>query len=252
MSHWTLILCEGAHDQAVIAAIARVHGGWSTIKEAPRGVPQDVVKAHPKRKEPQLGDSESRREYQREPDYLTKNGHYLVIRSLGGKDEVLGELAMVLLGQVNPAAVGVFVDANDKGVKARLDSFRSCYAKLFAHANEVVAGTVKGGEGPRLGMWVAPDNSRNGRLEDLVMETLDRTRPKQAAAGKEFIDAMASIEPGKWSEHRSKAILGAIHQTVSPGASLAVCLQKSTAWLDGLTPEEPLKRLVQFLDELTA
>lgn len=250
MSHWTLILCEGAHDQAVIAAIAYRLMGWSPVDGVPRTLPDDLKKTYP---QPKPTQSEGW-QYQGSPAYLTKSNRYLVVRSLGGKKEVFGELAIALLGQINPNAVGVFVDANDKGVKACVDSFGSWFANAnrFVHANEVDAGTSREGGGPRLGLWVAPDNSRNGRLEDLVMETVDRTLPRQAVAGKEFIGAMTSIEPEKCSEHRSKAILGAIHQTVSPGASLAVCLQKSTAWLDGLKPEGPLERLVRFLDELTA
>jgi hypothetical protein len=248
MTRWTLILCEGAHDQAALAAVARVFNGWVRFGDAPRALPEDLKKTFPQPKQSRSGGWE----YERAPDYLTKNGHYLVVRNLRGKDQLLGEAAEDLLGQLSPNALGVFVDANEKGISARVKSFRRCFDSKYPYASKVEAGTVSA-EIPRLGLWVAPDNKNCGRLDDLLVEVVSQTRPELAAAGKSFIEALAAIEAGKWQDHRNKAMLGAIHQTVRPGASLAVCLQESSGWLEpSSSPVEPLEQLVRFLETLTA
>lgn len=247
MTWLAIILCEGAHDQKAISAFAQVCDGWTLKEGVPRSLPQDLEATFPT---PTRASSGAWRfEYQ--PDYLFKGDRYLVVRNLGGVDNLLGQLAIDCLEPLRPNAIGVVVDANEVGVAGRVGSFRDVYSGLHPHAKYMEPGSVSGGN-PPLGLWVAPDNHRDGRLDDLLIDAASRKRRGLVERGRRFVGSVAKVEPGKWTSYRNKAVLGAINQVVQPGASLAVSLRDSSCWFDeGLAQVTPFKELLQFLKDLT-
>lgn len=248
MTSWTLILCEGAHDQAAISALARVFLGWSRWEGPQSNLPEPLLKTVP---EPKRSSRSGRLMQDRWPEYLCKGQHYLVVRALGSDQQVLGASATDFLGQLKPDAVGVFVDANEHGVGARLTSFRETYKKLYPHACGLEAGDVIA-DHPRLGLWVFPNNADAGSIDRLLIEAARQTRPELFAAGEVFINTLQKIQPGDWAKQWEKALLGAIYQTVRPGASLAVALEKSDAWFaESLRGSPSFHSLLTFLGELS-
>ena len=242
MTPWTIILCEGDHDRSAIASLACVCAKWKRQTGVPNSLPEDLRRYHPMPKPTTSGEwrTEAR------PDYLVRDDQYMVIRSLGGIRNVLGQAAVDFLEQASPSAVGVVVDANDVGVAPRVDAFRRWYRR------NVEPGTVSPGT-PRIGLWVAPDNCGSGRLEDLLLAAATRTRKRLVQTGQRFAASLEKLHPGEWTNYRSKAVLGAIHQIEKPGASLAIGLQTSKCWFDqSLATVPPFDRLLQFLDALTA
>ncbi len=249
MKSWTLILCEGAHEQKAIASFAHVCVGWQKRKvRGPNELPAELRQTFPElRKMPSGG-----YELATPPDYLTKDDRYLVIRGLGSVDKVLGRPATLFLDQIKPDAVGCVVDANDLGVDLRVQKFKSVYSSLYEHATDVKPGRASGKD-PRLGIWVSPNNKDHGRLDDLLLAAAERSKKKLVDKGRGFVSSLEKIAPDEWTKHREKAILGAINQVVSPGASLAVCLRKSKCWFEkGLEKSQPFDALLSFLNELTA
>lgn len=247
MTSWTLVVCEGIHDQKAIAALLRMCGGWREPDKVPSKLPVPLRETYPQPGTFGKGNQPT-------PDYLLKSGRYFVIRAMGSKDSVLGKTAMDYLGQFEPNAVGAIVDANDAGVADREKKFRDVYSQLYAHAADVKAGGVVPGspDGPALGLWVAPDNRKPGRMDDALLQAAKRAEPELVDEGKRFVDRVDNNEPGVWSGHRTKALLGVVYQTVNPGASLAVSLRDSSCWFDeGLSKIEPFKTLLGFLDKLT-
>ena len=246
MTPWAIVLCEGAQDQKAIAAFTRTCGGWVAKDGVPNSLPKDLSASFPTVKRTASGAPYA----EHPPDYLVKGDHCLVVRALGGVSKLLGQFALDYLGGLRPDAVGVVVDADKTGVVARLQTFRTVYERLYSHAGAVNAGSVSG-TNPRLGLWVAPDNQAEERLDDLLIKAARCTRKRLVERGQRFATSLASVEPGKWTYHRNKAVLGAIHQVVSPGASLAVGLQKSGGWFDqSLSSVKPFKQMLQFIEAL--
>ncbi len=157
-----------------------------------------------------------------------------------------------MVEQFKPDAVGVVVDADDKGVESRVQSFRDRFKQLYPHAAKVDAGGVVDGQ-PRLGLWVAPNNRSNGRMDALVLKAAARANGKLITCGKRFATSLARLDSGKWVQKRDKAILGAVGQTVRPGASLAVVLNASGSWFSPDLKELPaFRKLLEFIEALAA
>jgi len=251
MTDWTIILCEGAHDQAALVSLAAVCGEWELMKEIPRSLPKGLEPTIVVPKQDKWGGWV----FQRQPAYLSRRNRVLVVRSLGSDNKVLGEAAIDFLGQIRPGAVGVVVDANDSGVDRRQESFRKRYKALYHHADDVRAGEVSGNK-PRLGLWVAPNNKTNGKMDDILLKAAKRNHKELTGRGKRFITSLETIESGKWfpsRNNRNKAILGAVNQAVRPGASLAAALHGSNCWFDaGLAAVAPFKQLAAFVETLTS
>lgn len=159
MKTWTLLLCEGAHDQAALLGWLCA-SGWSRYKGAPSDLPEAIQKGYPKS---QTICGKVRTE--KAPDYVHRQDAWIEIRSLGGVTRVLGDAARIYLDVVKDDVhgVGFFVDADDQGFAIRQQAFRDAFRAMFAHADLVQSGGAAEGP-PRLGLWVAPDNRRPGTL----------------------------------------------------------------------------------------
>ena len=81
---------------------------------------------------------------------------------------------------------------------------RGCHTRKPAHP--VADGLV--GDKPRLGFWVAPDNQSDGEMDDALVMAATRSREELVKAGETFIASAEEEAPGKWTEKRSKALLG--------------------------------------------
>ena len=252
MSTWTMILCEGAHDRATIASLALKYAGWTNLSSVPKLLPSEISAVYPK---PNTDAKTGAVIYQRLPRYLKRNDNVLEVRPLGGVAEVLGKTAARLLKQCQPDAVGVVVDANDKGVASRVEAFRNRFGELmpYKNARDAEAGRVVEAGGHKIGIWVAPDNEHNGTMDELLVKAATQSQGNLMSRVDQFASSMAEIAGNDWDKKRDKAILGTVHQGVLAGASLASGLDKSHCWFDQ-TPIEvsPFKELLAFIEDLTA
>ena len=243
MKH-SVLACEGRHDQAALTWLARICAGWEVARDVPEHI-RSVIDPEP------AGGARTgpERDWQR-PNYLAKAGHLLVVRRFGGKEGVLSQRTADYLSRPEALALGVVVDANDKGVDKRVESFRTTYGAAFPHAKDAEVGTVWG-EKPRLGFWVAPDNESLGEMDDVLVIAARREREGLVQAGEAFIRSAEEEAPGKWVQKRNKALLGVVYQVEAPGASLASGLDKGKCWLDeDITQIEPFGKLVKFIDAI--
>lgn len=241
MTH-SVLACEGAHDQAALTWLARICLGWEPAI--------DILTDIRGQFEPRSTGALSPRAVHgdRSPAYLAKAGHLLIIKEFGGKEGLLARNTARWLADRKATAVGVVVDANNVGVVVRVESFRTTYGRSFPHARDVKVGTVWGDK-PRLGFWVAPDNESEGELDDALVTAAKRSREALVKAGETFIGLAEKEAPGKWTEKRSKALLGSVYQVEAPGASLASALAAGKCWFDvSITEIEPFGKLVKFID----
>ena len=91
-------------------------------------------------------------------------------------------------------------------------------------------------------------------MEALLITAAGRKHKRFVARAQRFITtSVKQMEPGKWTAHRDKAVLGVIHQVVRPGASLGSALQPNQCWFDeDLSKLQPFKALLGFIEELAS
>lgn len=246
MTSYTLILCEGAHDQAAVASLASKCSGWTEQEGIPAALPQKLHSLFPKPTENRFGAYN----FERPPTYLEKHDNWLEIRERGGFDRLISETTLKFIDRAAPDAIGCVVDADDKGVAMRLLACQEWLGERYKDAKKLEAGSVSAGK-PRLGIWVAPDNESDGNIEGILLDAARMHNKGLVRTGKRFVTSLEKIEPGKWSTSREKAVLGAINQIVRPGASLAACLHSSKCWFDpSLATQAPFAKLCEFVERL--
>lgn len=252
MTSLSLILCEGAHDREFLSGLATVCGDWQVFDGSRDELPEAFNAAYPG---PKL-DSGGWPEFIPSPRYLRKEDRWLELRDLRGIDQVLGKTGVRLVEARlrDPLdGLGVVVDADDSRIESRVDSFRDRYKKVLASAHDAVAGKVVDGS-PRVGLWVAPDNSGAGSLLDTLVAAGKRTRPKLIIEAEKFVQAAAQHGEMRPSVSNAKPMLGSAVQVDRPGASLASALMAlSEKWFTpDLAKVEPFSGLLEFVDKLTA
>ena len=252
MTSLSLILCEGAQDQAMLLGLATICGDWPLLKADPEDLPQPFNDRYPRPNPDPFGWSQ----FEPRPRYLRKDDRCLEVRPLGSDTQVLGTLGvqLVTLHLSDPLiGFGVVVDADEKNVEARVASFRDLYGEVLPIAHQVDAGNVVGSS-PRVGLWVAPNNEDAGSLLDTLITAGKRTRPKLILEAEKFVQAAAQHGEMRPTESSAKPMLGSAVQVDRPGASLATALMAlPNSWFTpDLAKVEPFAGLLEFIDTLTA
>lgn len=146
--------------------------------------------------------------------YNLKNQPAFEILVAGGIDRVPSAFRSAVLGSYS--VVGAMVDADGPGQGMTLTQrWRSWQAQLGALAyrppETLPAGglVLKPGDRPTVGLWIMPDNQRDGALEDWLMDLVpagDPLMPAARAAVSQVGSAVA--EPHRYADKdRSKAEL---------------------------------------------
>jgi len=244
-----VILCEGAHDQATIVGLCETCAGWNRRKGKPDALPQQLEKIFPNPKRDRLGAWE----FEYWPTCLQRNEDWLVIRNLGGVDAVLGSKAALLLQQIQPDAVGIIVDADDQPTEQRVQLFKQYYVTVYGHADSVEAGQISSEDEPRLGLWICPNNAEHGTMAGAARQQIEATKPDLSSAAAGFVNTTRELGWPEASRRETKMLLGALHQVVSPGGSLATGLFEGKCWLGSVSDlVKDMKGLADFIEALVA
>ncbi len=247
MSWHAILLCEGAHDFFTVAAMVQRLHGWGFVKNIPQVLPEALRRTHPTPNEKRIGAPE----FDPQPKYFRTGDRWIEVRQRGSVSALFNETTVELLKMMKPDAIAIIVDANDVGVTKRVEDFRKLFGPIYPHAAKMDPGDICSGA-PSVGLWVAPDNKSNGTILDPILEVAAKVKPKLKSVAEKFVDKCEKFEPGPWTKHRSKAILGAIGQTVEPGTSLRVALRDCTWLYDGdLLKTGPMAPLMQFLRDVS-
>jgi hypothetical protein len=245
MSTWTLLICEGAHDQAALLGWLCA-AGWDRHKGAIRDLPEAIQKVYPT---PRSVDGKVRTD--KAPDYVHRHDAWIEIRSLNGVSNVLGRSARNLLDSVRDEvhAVGFFVDADDKGVAGRQQEFRDAFRTTFSHADLAQSGGVIEGA-PRLGLWVAPDGRSTGTLSELLVQSFRLARPKVLGAAEAFALSVDDELAEMTAENRLKLILGTAGQVDAPSEALASALRQGAWFKPECYSISALQEMIAFIERL--
>jgi hypothetical protein len=257
------LIVEGPHDSSVVARIIRKNGlafaavslrnevdpYWDTL--IPKSFPQENEDGQPEFGRVQV------------PDFLKTDVQMVAIQTAGGITKLPGLLKddLELLGTTKPDAIGIIIDA-DAGTAA--DAYTALIAALGQTGLQFAAkaGEVTNGP-PRVGVFVLPDNNRNGTLEDTMLECASTAYPQLlpladtvATSVRQSLDANAAWLPSPEGDDFNKpagmnktrvSVLGAVMKpTYAIGNSY-----RQQYWITTETLKQPLLgQLSAFLTAL--
>jgi hypothetical protein len=230
MKPWSLALVEGSHEVEFLSSLLEVGAGWKKSRDL-HGLPNP-----------------------RHARHLEAAHHRLVLVPMSGADNLLGASGEDLLKNTVESASSVILvlDADHLGVETRVEQVRELWrrAQPDQRMNPMAGRVVRGS--PSCALWVAPDCSRNGSLDALILEAAQKAEPERTRMAREFIEHLQSTRPEGWGQHLDKATLGALGQRYIAGASLAVALQTAKAWLDeDAARTGVIGRFLAFIEEAT-
>lgn len=154
--------------------------------------------------------------------------------------------------------VGVILDAdNDTSATERFSSMKHALGSVRLSLPDA-AGQVLPGS-PRCGIYVMPDNTSNGTLEDILLECAAVSYPSLRSAAEEYVGSVNRDDPILARELKreffkpageKKAIAGCISSVLRPGKAIQVSIQDNR-WIDENTMNLPNVNAVRkFLSEL--
>lgn len=186
--------------------------------------------------------------------YRTATGTIVAIILAGGD----GNLASALLSQLNglkdsqgipfiPQAIGYILDRDHQDTPAARHT--SLLAKLTELEIDIPFPPQPGPvlPGPtRVGVFVMPDNNKQGTLEDLLLQTGEIAYEPQIKQATQFVDNFDKsgldaddLDAGGKPSGRKKQIVGTVAAMLKPGRALATTLQDNR-WLKGEALNTPL------------
>lgn len=232
MSTWSLVLCEGAHDQEFLCTLLVVAESWGVDdgfqvpgQASPRG-PAFKTAVDP---------TGSRR---------------LAVAALGGVTKLLGDLGCDLLryNSATATAAAIIVDADGVGVPTRVAEARELWTRAgLPDSTAPQLGALVPGK-PSSALWVAPDCSSPGSLDHLIVEAARLMNPRRVQLAQQFVTDLARVDSHGWDSFEDKARAGAIGQRWRAGGSLASALQVREAWMTPqIASQDPFRSLIDFL-----
>lgn len=172
----TYIIVEGPHDTAVIGKTLRVNGlnlqPVPLFKDVDPLLKQLVPRTFPPKQRVDEGE-EALEEFKRVqvPEFYQNDAHAVAVQWAEGYDQVATVLDddLKLLDEL-PSSIGIVVDADQENV---IEVFADMCARVKAVRDSLgfagEAGSIHAGP-PRTGIFILPDNSSLGTLEDLLLE----------------------------------------------------------------------------------
>ena len=259
-----LLIVEGPHDVDFCARLLKL-SGFSRVQSLAT-LERDLsfwIRTVPK-KWPHGDDLLSRHPV---PLFLSNSGgDSVAIVNSTGISNIASRLVSTLSNlDLPPDAIGVVMDSDDT------DSPRKRFQDL---CNEIgglqspVASTLRwpanpgevNGGPPKTGIFVIPDNSNQGTLEDLLLETAATSYPQLHKAAQTFVngaETTISLSPEDLREFRkpagkNKATTAAMASILKPGKSIQVSIQDNR-WLDSASLALPrITAVKHFLERLFA
>ncbi|MSV32910.1 MAG: hypothetical protein EXQ57_10360 [Bryobacterales bacterium] len=245
---FTYLLVEGPHDAAFAGRILR-HAGlnpirlaeqvdafWSPLIKLPFPHRGDLLKRMPV------------------PYFYQNNDVSVAIHVVGGDGSFADTLqeSLAVLPITRLAAVGILLDTDsEKAPSVRFDELRAtllAYIPVWPNQPGAVA------DGPlRTGVFVLPDNTSHGTLEDLLLESAALSWPETLPLARDFVaNAQATLTGADLRELRkpaglNKATVACIGTLLRPGKSIQASIDDN-GWLAIHSPRQ--QNLQTFLNRL--
>lgn len=151
------------------------------------------------------------------------------IANCDGKDNIQPKLNTLIANPTNNNIIGVVLDA-DEDINTVWASYRSFLARhnLNLPENPSVEGTIISNDLIKLGIWVMPNNSLSGMLEDFVKLLID-DEDLLVNEAESVLKLIETKKINKYNQriHRSKAFIHTwLAWQTEPGRSMAVAISQ--------------------------
>jgi hypothetical protein len=263
-----LLVVEGAHDAAFFGHLLRGRGYKRVefIGNIPQFWRKLIPEKYPVSENGYLG------RFVKFPDFYSDASaeNWIAISLAGGKDELIETLRVPieLHSIADFSALGIVLDADwELTCGERFERFRQQLDSWnFSASRELAgfplslpdaAGGIAAGP-PRFGVFVFPDNNRQGTLDTVLLACAASSYPVIHQQADSLLSVVASsalarekdLEKFQTIAGREKAHAGIIANVLHPGSSLAVSIRQSH-WLHNAESSEPLvAKAAKFLDGL--
>lgn len=264
----SLLVVEGAHDASFFGHLL-IAKGYKRARRK-RDVPdhwQPLIPTHYP-----ITDAGDLDHVIRFPDvYVGKGGHDCGIVVANGDTLLIKSLRTALerLGTEQFVGIGIVIDVDhEQYVNRRFDKILADLVRLNQDSQKegtpgfpvplpTAAGVVTVNT-PAIGIYLFPDNVRQGTLETLLLECAENEHPVLAMETARLVDALSkqtdahpvSLKAMTSPSKRAKAQTGMIANVLQPGDSLAVAVEKG-GWFGATALTVPGVALAnRFLDSL--
>lgn len=152
--------------------------------------------------------------------------------------------------------VGIFLDADDvETPQERFDKLIAELSPLGLSLPPTLGEVMKGS--PRCGIFIAPNNSDSGTLEDLLLECAKLNYPNLLSMSTNYVSGIDTnqltnndLKELNKAAGKNKAVVSSISSILRPGKALQVSIQDNR-WIDEKTMElDSIKLVKKFLDEV--
>lgn len=238
-----VFVAEGSHDVSFLGELL-VRNGFDKIKDF-NLIPPEWMILYPK-KFP--WDGETIQRVARFPDLFSNNQIVVGLLNSGGDSKLIASLRTALdaIGPRNIELVLIFADADMAPAETRFTSLQTGLTDLNAKAvHEGVPefpitvpskiGTIDGAN-PAIGVFVFPDNSSMGSLEDVLYACATQTHPEVAEKAQDLVTQLdkdlaakhQSLKNLRAGLGKAKAKMGIVANILKPGISLAVAVEQQS------------------------
>ena len=152
--------------------------------------------------------------------------------------------------------IGIFLDADD--VETPQERFDKLIAELspLGLSLPLTLGEVMKGS-PRCGIFIAPNNSDSGTLEDLLLECAKLNYPNLLSMSTNYVSGIDTnqltnndLKELNKAAGKNKALISSISSILRPGKALQVSIQDNR-WIDEKTMVlDSIKLVKNFIDEV--
>ena len=255
-----LFIVEGQHDIAVLTKYLKLNG-YTKLKDIEE-VPsfwKDLIPS----KFPHGGDLLIRVPV---PTFFKLNDKTVAIHDARGESNIVSETnnALMILkdDKLELKAIGIFCDADNKTAIDTYKKQMSLFEEEFEDEFKPIIknhslGKVTQNQGYKFGVYIFPDNSNTGVLEDLLLEGAKAKYPEVLSHAESYIIQIANEKPSyiqsgnlKGSK-RKKMLVGVIANALKPGKANQVSIQDNS-WINTESMDNsPIQmEFRKFLDEL--
>jgi hypothetical protein len=243
---YCLLATEGPHDQAAITQLLRL-AGLTKFKGNYKELDSFWEGFIPKY--PKGGNLYARMDM---PSILTSATHSVAIY-WGEGSKLVSNLQAITTNQARYVreihSFGLIVDADNRQpdvvAKKKAEELRSVFPTISEVPGSIVAGS------PNVGIYVLPDNKRQGTLDSMLSECASIAYPDHKKGALQFINDLDEIYTGHLTlTKKDKAVVACITGIILPGATNTSSISQKE-WISEKTMhQKDVALLYRFLSDL--
>lgn len=252
MVEYAFIGVEGNHDQAFIGKVLKLLG-LHDFREQQRGLRENLdpfwsklVPSYPTKK----GEL-----YKRLPMPSILYNRNLSVAIYGGEGSNLKSKVDAILSnertyQTDLSSFVIIADADKQGINEVIKPYVDCFRQYFPNFPEQ-AGEIKKRDPTYTGIYVLPNNSSQGTLDQLLCQCGEVAYSEFISRGKAYLETFTEDERKemKWKPFDyEKALIATVVSVLKPGKTNTASINDNK-WVSNQTKEvvHDLKQLIEFL-----